>query len=866
MKKNVFFRIVSLVLLLALGLIASCEGKGGESVPDESNDVSEQDAPSFVLSETVAEIKGYMTKEIDRSLKVKNVFSALKYTPSRPSDSYYNDSACQKLTDGMYMDLVYAPHIYAGWSGGSALDITFDMGDSEHAIADIYIGCYKNNSSGAALPWNVTVKVSDDGENYTKIGKISSPADSEQSGKYTYNFSFPKAVTARYIKICFSGQGGNMLFIDEIAAYEYCEDGDIYNTLGTWADCLYPVTDFYGYDLNTGASQVTVSPDDADYDTLQNLAKLKGVDFQIQHFDPIIKNHSNSGMDKISLLTDGKLHGSHDKDYFIFYRGAGRHVIADLGEIMAVQGCTLSFMDKYTWGISTPPVYYVSLSENGTDWVTVFAEHNPEYGLAEKGNDTKNIEFEAGFLARYVRITFPTVPDNSISSSVYMGELEIWGKKNTSGAVKAFEPEGLIYGTYPDAEKLGVNDILFTCITDGYGKVCEDAHVLTLENAYKYLAHRDKAGSAVGVLFDSLAFTTRGSLNSHPDRNESTEWFYSELFREGVNLDATDKAKGMLNEALGTDDKEKIWISVNCPAIGEIYNGKEILTAEDYITCLKWQADEAIRRFNEKGYENLQLIGFYWQSENIRPNVHSPDDAYDTEAIIAFNEYLHSLGYMSLWCPYYNQVKGIWHSNYYGFDITCWQPNRMFDPTDPNRLYTISQLAKLYGVGIEIEIDTFEQSKQTFEMYREYLNAGFEHGFINSVNAYYQGAIPGAYISFENSGSPYRATMFEESIKYITGTMEDVFGKSEQKNLSAFKDISLTVKNGEKITADLGELYDILCRFELTPLFGTVQLDRSGKLYYSAMKGYAGEDEIKISLYDGVETVKTITVKITVTE
>lgn len=866
MKKNVFFRIVSLVLLLALGLIASCEGKGGESVPDESNDVSEQDAPSFVLSETVAEIKGYMTKEIDRSLKVKNVFSALKYTPSRPSDSYYNDSACQKLTDGMYMDLVYAPHIYAGWSGGSALDITFDMGDSAHAIADIYIGCYKNNSSGAALPWNVTVKVSDDGENYTKIGKISSPADSEQSGKYTYNFSFPKAVTARYIKICFSGQGGNMLFIDEIAAYEYCEDGDIYNTLGTWADCLYPVTDFYGYDLNTGASQVTVSPDDADYDTLQNLAKLKGVDFQIQHFDPIIKNHSNSGMDKISLLTDGKLHGSHDKDYFIFYRGAGRHVIADLGEIMAVQGCTLSFMDKYTWGISTPPVYYVSLSENGTDWVAVFAEHNPEYGLAEKGNDTKNIEFEAGFLARYVRITFPTVPDNSISSSVYMGELEIWGKKNTSGAVKAFEPEGLIYGTYPDAEKLGVNDILFTCITDGYGKVCEDAHVLTLENAYKYLAHRDKAGSAVGVLFDSLAFTTRGSLNSHPDRNESTEWFYSELFREGVNLDAADAAKGMLNEALGADDKEMIWISVNCPAIGETFNGKQILTAEDYIECLKWQADEAIRRFNEKGYENLQLIGFYWQSENIRPNVHSPDDAYDTEAIIAFNEYLHSLGYMSLWCPYYNQVKGIWHSNYYGFDITCWQPNRMFDPTDPNRLYTISQLAKLYGVGIEIEIDTFEQSKQTFEMYREYLNAGFEHGFINSVNAYYQGAIPGAYISFENSGSPYRATMFEESIKYITGTMEDVFGKSEQKDLSAFKDISLTVKNGEKITADLGELYDILCRFELTPLFGTVQLDRSGKLYYSAMKGYAGEDEIKISLYDGVETVKTITVKITVTE
>ena len=151
-------------------------------------------------------------------------------------------------------------------------------------------------------------------------------------------------------------------------------------------------------------------------------------------------------------------------------------------------------------------------------------------------------------------------------------------------------------------------------------------------------------------------------------------------------------------------------------------------------------------------------------------------------------------------------------------------------------------------------------------MYREYLNAGFEYGFINSVNAYYQGAIPGAYIGFENSDRPYRATMFEESVKYITGTMEDTFGKAEKKDLSVFEDISLTVKNGEKVKAELGKLYDILHRFELTPMFGNVQLDESGLLTYSAMKGYAGEDEIKISLYDGVEEVKTITVKITVTE
>lgn len=128
MKKKLFVKLVSLVLLVAVGMLPSCGGGNTESTPEESGEETEQDAPSFVLSETVAEINGYMTKEIDRSLKVKNVLSGLKYTPSRPADDYYSDSACQKLTDGMYMDLVYAPHIYAGWNGGTALDITFDTG------------------------------------------------------------------------------------------------------------------------------------------------------------------------------------------------------------------------------------------------------------------------------------------------------------------------------------------------------------------------------------------------------------------------------------------------------------------------------------------------------------------------------------------------------------------------------------------------------------------------------------------------------------------------------------------------------------------------------------------------------------------
>ncbi|MBR2915174.1 MAG: hypothetical protein IKC06_05140 [Clostridia bacterium] len=45
-----------------------------------------------------------------------------------------------------------------------------------------------------------------------------------------------------------------------------------------------------------------------------------------------------------------------------------------------------------------------------------------------------------------------------------------------------------------------------------------------------------------------------------------------------------------------------------------------------------------------------------------------------------------------------------------------------------------------------------------------------------------------------------------------------------------------------------------------------MRLDKNGTLTYTAMKGYAGEDQVKISVFDGENTVKIITVDITVTE
>jgi hypothetical protein len=112
-------------------------------------------------------------------------------------------------------------------------------------------------------------------------------------------------------------------------------------------------------------------------------------------------------------------------------------VVADLGKVMSVKGCTLSFFDRYTWGTSTPLVYCISLSENGTDWVTVYAEENRDFNKVEKVKDTRNCDFGNEYKARYVRLTFQTAPLYDGPTMVFLGEFEIIGRKNPENAITA---------------------------------------------------------------------------------------------------------------------------------------------------------------------------------------------------------------------------------------------------------------------------------------------------------------------------------------------------------------------------------------------------------------------------------------------
>ena len=869
--KRLFAFILAFAMLLSF---AACDNgnedidNGNEDIDNSVEENSEESSKSdFEWNKSVEKIQEYLTEEVDRSLKATNLLYLKPYSASREVNALYNDPYGNKLTNGARMDLLYGTDTFVCWDGSNPVAVDFDLGSNDNVIADIEIGCLRSMPYGVGLPRYVAVYVSNDGKDYTEISRITTPENLPETTKENYRFAFPKGIKARYIRVFFAPQENTFLFVDEISAYEYSENGTIDMTIGEYRDEYYTINDLYGYDLNLGESDVKVSESDADYNEIRNLATIEGVDFQIEHFEAIATENSNSTREDLGLLTDGVLHGDDfQKDYFIFWRGCGRNVVADLGKVMSVKGCTLSFFDRYTWGTSTPLVYCISLSENGTDWVTVYAEENRDFNKVEKVKDTRNCDFGNEYKARYVRLTFQTAPLYDGPTMVFLGEFEIIGRKNPENAITATVNKDIVYGRYPDSKDFGIDNALFAGIAaQQHGVNNSETNVFTEEIALAYMAELDENGKATDIYMDAFVLCSGSSHAATEDKEKVLNFCYDSLFYEGINLDAINKAKAKINADLGTNDKEKIMIGVYVPVIGDVFKGKKTETLEDYNECLKWQVDELIRRFNESNYENIEFVGFYWQDEAIKPNEWNKAKSYDYDACIAFNDYVHSLGYITSWCPYYNGNK-YQYNHIFGFDISWLQPNYPFYYVPPTRVEAAANLAWLYGMGVEVEIESGEMGDMALRYHREYLGQGVEYGYINAPTLYYQGAVPGALYYVKRKKNEFEAAIHEETLLYAKNELDRNYNLPENANLDSFADREITIVNGESADIELGDLSCLDYRIEVSPAYCSITLGRDGKLTIKAMGRYKGDDELKFTVSDRMGTIKTITVKINITE
>lgn len=147
----------------------------------------------------------------------------------------------------------------------------------------------------------------------------------------------------------------------------------------------------------------------------------------------------------------------------------------------------------------------------------------------------------------------------------------------------------------------------------------------------------------------------------------------------------------------------------------------------DRITSCKWYVDRVLEKFACKEFENIQLAGFYWLTEN---------GGFIPKHMKQVADYIHSKNLYFYWIPYY-EAFGYADWKDYGFDRAWYQPNYLFHPElTTQRLFDCIKEAAALGMGVEVEFD----SNYPLQRNADYVDAYEESGIFNTQDLTYYGA------------------------------------------------------------------------------------------------------------------------------
>lgn len=153
----------------------------------------------------------------------KALGSELNY--SCPPHCRYRSGLPVCLTDGLRGTETFATASWAAWRG-TTVDLTVDM-KTEHSINEVVLGMLRNQMSNIFLPERITVSLSYDGVNFTKVATRRYDSETKaENGLVDLQLAFSETY-ARYVKVTVSpvptlpswrseNGGDTYLFIDEI--------------------------------------------------------------------------------------------------------------------------------------------------------------------------------------------------------------------------------------------------------------------------------------------------------------------------------------------------------------------------------------------------------------------------------------------------------------------------------------------------------------------------------------------------------------------------------------------------------------------------------------------------------------------------
>ena len=859
-----FKRAAALLLALSMLAAAGCTDQPEETssaAESGSSDRSDTSSEPFVepeVNEVRDRVDALYGTPADRSLKANNALSGLLPAFSRPASSDYPGNGGRALTDGVRTQ-IFDTQSWVGFNGREPVTLTFDLGEVVDGLADFEVGAFEERDYGIGLPAAVAVSVSTDGENFSWIGSVLAPAEVSGTEAYPFTLRLAGTVSARYIRYEIGAPSNIWLFIDEVTAVRYGAGAD--------GPTSGEVGDYYG---DTNIPEITEpeywDPSESDYAQERNL--IAGLPQQIEQLAPfsaeVATTFYNSKEDA-AMLTDGKFGGQaaySDPAYFRFTGGLGRTILYDLGRESAVSSFAGSFLYELSTAVGLPRRLLIKASQNGVDWQTIHVTE--AFKTSETAARVEVAEaFAQTYRARYIEFVFP------VNTHVYCDELAVYGTKRIPDDAADIVADAVEVAVYPDKyitpdDFLGVNNML---LSYNHDPASASGGKTTAEEYMPFVGYYDRGGKLADTFFDSFLFLPYGAYVNE-ENGDFAAWnaYVDNVFAEDANINALSESAERVSEGLGRDVRVSVFFSIlytwpDKTSFGDVDDDgviEDFSKAEDRKKAIKWIIDEQLSRFEAGGYDNLDLLGFYWYEEQV-----TYTDPHELELIRYASDYVHSLGYKLMWIPWYC-APGYTDWKELGFDMACMQPNYAFSgQATVERLYDNAETTRRLGMCVEIEIGQYDAQADILR-YKEYLAVGAETGYMDAVKCYYQAGMPGAFYAAWKSADPFVNSVYHDTYLFAKGKYDS--NETAGGAIADPSDLEMDTTSGRGVTGSLNveTESDYRVRIETSPKYGTVRLESNGTVTYTPLSGFAGTDTFTVYLefLGGDSKTATVTVRV----
>lgn len=758
----------------------------------------------------------------DRELALQLVSKGCNYTLSAETASGFADNG-KYLTDGNITG-VYELGRWVGFDGGNAVTVTVDLGEKREDMSEFRLTCYSNNATGRYMPVAVTYAVSDDNSDFTDIGRIYGV----YSGQSVYEFPLvlDKCASGRYVRFTLEATDTKKFIIEEAAVY--ANTGVIEQ--GSYFEPLVFETEIKKWEK-------------VSYETVNLIQGNIQQIFIPEHITGVSGDLSKSDS---PVLTDGKKATSneiHNGQFFKFQSSAAPiEIYYDLGDMAAVKSFTAQFTHRIPWGVQAPFKVTVFLSDDAKTW------YNAGTMKVEPKNDntlvSASLEMRSAVQARY--ICFHLLSCNWIG----IGELEAFGTTATGGAptlknsgLKTREESGIGYKEPSEDLLNGAKDL---CLLYHGPKL----NGFDVEKLIPYLGYVDTDGNITDTMFDSFLFLNSGGFPSGNGASagyaeSDIQWIVNDLFAEGKNILALEEAAGQVKAALKLDDSFKYGLTV------AVYMPPAELKLEDKIKSVNEQITLFEEKYNEYDFKNIELVGYYWFDEGVYPKENEP------ELVIEVSKMVHEKGLDFFWIPWFC-ASGVDSWQDHCFDVACMQPGYVFKEEVPDsRLEYAANMAKYYGMGIEIEIAsaTFNNAN-LYRRYLEYLAGGAKYGYMeNCVHMYYQEIY--CYYDAAKAGGKTRL-IYDYTYQFIKGTLPAEPDALEKVTVKGEKNALISGKTMTDVPS--GYVFNIVSM----PESGTVSIANDGTFVFYPEKDFTGTVTFTYTFNSGFGESDICTAEITV--